>query len=128
MKNSTLGLILAVAIVGVFTGCAAMQPHNSKSELTAAGFKVRKPDTAKKREVYDSLTDGKLGRANVNGKIYYVFKDEKAGVAYVGGETEHQRYQQICQHDHTEAVSEENMDKATASKYHKYWGVGATLF
>jgi hypothetical protein len=31
----------------------------------------------------------------VKGKVFYVFKDEKAGVAYVGGEPEHRRYQQL---------------------------------
>jgi hypothetical protein len=126
--NSTLRFVLAGVAGSLLVSCASMQPHNAKSELTAAGFKIRKPDTPKKREIYDSLPNQKLERTTINGKVYYVFKDEEAGVAYVGGASEHQRYQQICQHDRNQPAAEENMDKATASKYHKYWGVGATLF
>ncbi len=37
-------------------------------------------------------------RAAVKGKgVFYVYKDEKAGVAYVGREQEYQRYQQMAQ-------------------------------
>jgi hypothetical protein len=32
----------------------------------------------------------------VNGKVFYVYKDEKAGVAYIGREAEYQRYQQLA--------------------------------
>ena len=126
--NSTLHFVLAATAAGLLAGCASMQPHDAKSELTAAGFKLRKPDTAKKREIYDSLPDGKLERVTVSGKAYYVFKDEKSGGAYVGRESEHQRYLQICQHEHSQPAPEEQMDPKTASKYHKYWGVGANLF
>ena len=126
--NSTLRFVLASAAASLLAGCASMQPHNAKSELTAAGFKVRKPDTAKKREVYDSLPDQKLERVTVNGKVYYVFKDKKSGTAYVGGKSERQKYQEICQHEHHQSAPEEQMDPKTASKYKKYWGVGATLF
>jgi len=126
--NSMLRFALAGAAASLLLSCASTQPHNTKSELTAAGFQVRKPDTPKKREIYDSLPDQKLERVTVSGKVYYVFKDEKSGGAYVGGESERQRYQQICQHEHTQPAAEEKMDPATASKYKKYWGVGATLF
>jgi hypothetical protein len=128
MLKSTLRFAFVGATASLLASCASMQPHNAESELTAAGFKVRKPDTQKKREIYDSLPDQRLERSTVNGKSYYVFKDQKAGVAYVGGESERQRYQQICRHDHNQPAPEENMNKATAAKYQKYWGVGATLF
>jgi hypothetical protein len=32
----------------------------------------------------------------VNGKVFYVYKEEKKGVAYIGGEAEYQRYQQLA--------------------------------
>jgi hypothetical protein len=32
----------------------------------------------------------------MKGRAFYVYKDEKAGVAYVGHEAEYQRYQQLC--------------------------------
>jgi len=128
MLNSMLRLLVAATAVGLSAGCASIHPHDAKSELTASGFKVRKPDTAKKREIYDSLPNQKLERVTVNNKVYYVFKDQKSGIAYVGGETERQNYQQICQHRHTRPAAEEPMNPKTASKYKKYWGVGATLF
>ena len=39
---------------------------------------------AKRKEIYASLTAYQMQRASVNGKVFYVFKDEKEGVAYVG--------------------------------------------
>ena len=46
----------------------------------------------------------------MNGKGFYVFKDEKAGVAYIGGESAHQRYQQLCTQQHVAQASEEDMN------------------
>ena len=122
-------LTLRLALAGsLLASCATMQSHDAKSELTTAGFKIRQPDTPKKREIYESLPDQKLERVTVSGKVYYVFKDEKSGVAYVGGESEHQRYQQICRQEHTQPAAEEKMDPATASKYKKYWGGRSDAF
>jgi hypothetical protein len=46
----------------------------------------------------------------VKGKAFYVFKDEKAGVEYVGGEPEHQRYHQLCMQQHVAEAPEEQMN------------------
>jgi hypothetical protein len=128
MTNSKLPFLLAAAVVGFLASCAEMETHDSKLLLSAAGFRARTPKTAEQREIYSSLPDNKIERAIVNGKVFYVFKDEKAGVAYVGREQEHRRYEQLCLQQHVERKPEEQMDKAQASKYYKYWGVGATLF
>src|SRR3954452_20972558 len=101
MKNKTSRLIVASAVVGAamfgLAGCAEMASSNSKSLLSAAGFRVRTPETPQQKEIYAALPPYKVQRATVTGKgVFYVYKDEKAGVAYVGREPEYQRYQQLC--------------------------------
>lgn len=126
--NSKLLLLLTAAVVAFLASCAEMETHDSISLLSAAGFRARAPKTAEQRQIYSSLPNNTIERATVNGKVFYVLKDEKAGVAYVGREQEHQRYEQLCLQQHAAPKPEEQMTKAQASKYYKYWGVGATLF
>src|ERR1700746_2963871 len=95
-KTTNSSLILAASGVAFFAGCASMESdNNTKSLLSQAGFRQRTPQTAKQKEVYAALPNNKIEHASVKGKVFYVFKDEKAGVAYVGGEPEHRRYQQL---------------------------------
>jgi hypothetical protein len=77
------------------TGCASMNASNQESLLAAAGFRVRTPETAKQKELYAAAPAYKVQRVTVNDRIFYAFKDEGKGVAYVGGEAEYQRYQQL---------------------------------
>jgi hypothetical protein len=56
----------------------------------------------------------------VKGKVFYVFKDEKAGVAYVGGEPEHRRYQRLGMH--AAQAAEEEMNPSLATKWNNQWG------
>src|SRR6266403_1824489 len=93
---ATLFVSLVAAIV--INGCAETQTAaNTKSLLLTAGFRVRTPQTPQQKELYAALPDSKVERARLNNKVFYVFKDGKAGVAYVGHEPEYQRYKQICQ-------------------------------
>jgi hypothetical protein len=87
--------VLAAAFLGL-TGCTTMETANTKSLLIQAGFHVRTPDTAKHKEIYASLTPYQMQKATANGKVFYVFKDEKEGVAYVGREAEYQRYRDLA--------------------------------
>jgi hypothetical protein len=87
--------VLAVAVLGP-PGCATVETANTKSLLMQAGFHVRTPDTAKRKKIYASLTPYQMQRATVNGKVFYVYKDEKEGVAYVGREPEYQRYRDLA--------------------------------
>src|ERR1700730_715441 len=95
ITNSNLILILAASGVAFFAGCASMETDKTKSLLSEAGFHLRTPQTAKQQELYAALPNNKIERAAVKGKVFYVFKDEKAGIAYVGGEPEHRRYQRL---------------------------------
>ena len=119
-------LIFAVAVVTlVVAGCAEMGSGNTTSLLSAAGFRVRTPQTPKQQQIYAALPPYQVQRAQVPGKgVFYVYKDEKAGVAYIGREQEYQRYQQlaiqqqIAQNYYT-AVA---MDRAAAYGWYGAWG------
>ena len=110
ITNSSLILILAACGIICFAGCASMETNKTTSLLSTAGFRVRTPQTAKQKEFYAALPSYKLERTTVKGKVYYVFKDEKAGVEYVGGEPEHRRYQQLCTEQHVAQAPEEQMN------------------
>ncbi|EDY20629.1 conserved hypothetical protein [Chthoniobacter flavus Ellin428] len=88
-----LGGVLAVVS---FAGCASFDASNQESMLTAAGFKERTPQTAKQKELYAGAPSYKVERVAVNGKTFYAYKDEKKGTAFIGGEAEYQRYQQLA--------------------------------
>src|SRR5262245_33189351 len=118
-------LIFAAAVTALFlAGCAEMGSGNTTSLLSAAGFRARTPQTPKQQQIYASLPPYQVQRATVNGRVFYVYKDEKAGVAYIGREQEYQRYQQlaiqqqIAQNYYT-AVA---MDRAAAYGWYGAWG------
>jgi len=110
ITNSSLILILAASGVIFFAGCASMETNKTTSLLSVAGFRLRTPQTAKEKELYAALPSNKLERGTTKGKVFYVFKDEKAGVEYVGGEPEHRRYQQLCMEQHVAQAPEEQMN------------------
>ena len=118
-------LIFAVAAATlVLAGCAEMGSGNTTSLLTAAGFRARTPQTPKQQQLYAALPPYKVERATVQGHVFYVYKDEKAGVAYVGHEQEYQHYQQLAiqqqiAQDYYSAVA---MDRAAAFGWYGAWG------
>ena len=125
ITNLSLILILAACGIIFFAGCATTETANTdktKSLLSQAGFRVRTPQTAKQHELYAALPSNKLESGTVKGKVFYVFKDEKAGVAYVGGEPEHQRYQQLCMQQHVAHAPEEEMKHPFAESWSNQWG------
>ena len=123
--NSIVITIFAGAAAALFVaGCAGVGSENTTSLLSAAGFRVRTPQTAKQQQMYAALPPYKVERATVNGHLFYVYKDEKAGVAYVGREQEYQNYQQLAvqqqiAQDYYTAVA---MDRAAAYGWYGAWG------
>jgi hypothetical protein len=126
-QESKLNLVLILSVAAAvlsMAGCAGVGSGNTTSLLTAAGFRVRTPQTPKQQELYAALPSYKVERATIQGHIFYVYKDEKAGVAYVGREQEYQQYQQlavqqqIAQNYYT-AVA---MDRAAAYGWYGAWG------
>jgi len=119
-------VIFAAAVSTLFvTGCAEVGSGNTTSLLTAAGFRARTPQTPKQQQIYAALPPYQVQHATVPGKgVFYVYKDEKAGIAYVGREAEYQRYkelavqQQIAQNYYMAA----EMDRAAAFGWYGAWG------
>jgi hypothetical protein len=124
ITNSSLILIFVACGIIFFAGCASMETDKTQSLLSQAGFRTRTPQTAKQKELYAALPSNKLEHATVKGKGFYVFKDEKAGVAYVGGEPEHRRYQQLCMQQHVAQAPEEEMNHPFARGWSNQWGGG----
>ena len=133
MKSKSLFFLavlpaLAAAFFGL-TGCASMETANTKSLLLQAGFHVRTPDTAKRKEIYASLAPYQMQRATVNGKVFYVYKDEKEGVAYVGREAEYSRYRDlaVAQQMRQEYYMAMEMERASAYRWYG-WGPGGIWY
>src|SRR4051794_14155371 len=125
-SNSFLVFAIAAAAL-LLAGCAEMGSSNTKSLLSASGFKVRTPETPQQKEIYASLTAYKMQRATVPGKgVFYVYKDEKEGVAYVGREAEYQRYQQLCvqQRIAQDQYMAAEMQRDAALRWYGGWGYG----
>jgi hypothetical protein len=62
ITNSSLILILAASGVAFFASCASMETNNTKSLLSAAGFRVLTPQNAKQKELYAALPNNKVER------------------------------------------------------------------
>jgi len=102
-----------------------MGSSNAESLLSAAGFRVRTPETPKQKEIYATLPAYKVERATVNGKVFYVYKDENKGVAYIGREAEYQRYQQLAvqQQIAQERYMAAELDRQAALNFYGGFGV-----
>jgi ABC-type uncharacterized transport system auxiliary subunit len=123
-KSNVATIFVAAAAALFVAGCAEMQATNTTSLLTAAGFRARTPRTPKQQEIYAALPAYKVERATVKGKKLYVFKDEKAGVAYVGNEPEYERYKQLCVQEKIPQnfYMSENMDRVQSHRWFGQWG------
>ena len=124
--NSNRVIIFAAAATALFiTGCAQMQSANTTSLLSAAGFRARTPQTPTQQQIYAALPPYQVERATVKGKgVFYVYKDEKAGLAYIGREQEYQRYQQLAIHQQIaqDYYMAAEMDRASAWGWYGAWG------
>jgi hypothetical protein len=124
--NSNSVLIFVAAAVALFVaGCAEMEATNTTSLLSAAGFRARTPQTPKQQQIYAALPPYQVERATIPGKgVFYVFKDEKAGLAYVGREPEYQRYQQLAvrQQIAQDYYMAAEMNRAAAWGWYGAWG------
>jgi hypothetical protein len=95
-KYLCLAWLLVAGFALSLTGCASLDASNQESLLSAAGFRVRTPETPKQRELFTAAPSYKVERVTFNGKTFYAYKQEKKGVAYIGGEAEYQKYQELA--------------------------------
>jgi hypothetical protein len=120
-------LVTCTAAVIGLAACAAMDASNQRSLLSAAGFRIRTPETAKQKDLYAQAESYKVLRArNADGKVLYAYKDEKNGVAYIGGESEYQRYQQLAtqQRIASDYYMAAEMQRQAAWGWYGAWGAG----
>ena len=124
--NSNVLIILGAAAAAMFlAGCESMGSANTTSLLTAAGFRARTPQTPKQQQIYAALPPYQVQRATVPGKgVFYVYKDQNAGLAYVGREAEYQGYQQLAiqQQVAQNYYMAAEMERAAAWQWYGAWG------
>jgi hypothetical protein len=89
-------LAAAVCALFAFAGCAAMESASQESLLQKAGFQSRTPTTEKQKTAYQALPAYRLHRITLKGRTVYAYKDEKAGVVYLGNEAQYAQYKQLA--------------------------------
>jgi len=126
LRTSNRLLILVALVAALFlAGCASTGSTNTTSLLTAAGFRAHTPQTPKQQQIYAALPPYQVQRATVPGKgVFYVYKDQNAGLAYIGREAEYQRYQQLAiqQQIAQNYYMAAQMQQAAAWQWYGAWG------
>lgn len=92
LSGAVRRVILIFLCAGILAGCGALEVRAQRVSLSETGFLARVPETERQREFYAILPPNKLYGGIKNGRSFYVFKDEKTGVIYVGNEEDYQRY------------------------------------
>src|SRR6201982_1127357 len=124
-RLNTILILLAVAAILFAVGCAEIGSGNTTALLSAAGFHTRTPQTPKQQQIYAALPPYQVERATIPGKgVFYVYKDEKAGIAYIGREPEYQRYQKLAIHQQIaqDYYMAAEMNRASAWGWYGAWG------
>src|SRR4051794_17106414 len=127
MQTKTLPFLLALTIGAMalfMTGCETTHVNNTKSLLSTAGFRVKKPETPLQKEVYAAMPGDHVQKISMGNKTIYAFKDEAQGVAYVGRAQEYQHYVQLCvqQQIAQDYYTAASMNSYYAHRYYGAWG------
>jgi len=98
MNRKLLTRSLALLLFGAATSFAGpdQKEPTGGNLLTNAGFVVRKPVTDEQRLLYGTAPAYRMLRAVSPWEKFYVYKDEGAGIAYVGDEVDYQRYKSLA--------------------------------
>ena len=102
---------VAVALIVVVGGCAAMREERAKDKenlLAAAGFQMKPANSPSRVAHLQTLTPLKLlPYTRTDGKLLYVYADPKGcNCLYVGDETAYQRFRALQQQ---QKVAQEQM-------------------
>jgi hypothetical protein len=89
------GSVLAICGL-VLAACAAMESASQESLLQQAGFQSRTPTTEKQKAAYAALPAYKLHKGSREGRTVYAYKDEKAGVVWIGNKAQYAQYQALA--------------------------------
>ena len=95
-KVSNLLLGVVVCVVFALAGCASMESASEESLLQKAGFQARTPTTEKQKAAYAALPAYQVHKGTMKGRTVYAYKDEKAGVVYLGNNAQYAQYKQLA--------------------------------
>ena len=118
--------VLAWALL-VLSGCDAFESRTQRLTLSDSGFLARVPQTERQRDFYAALPPYRLFWGVKNGRPFYVYKDENAGVVYVGSEKDYQLYMAkvrrlIAYYETTEAkMVAHKMDESVQARWDGSW-------
>ena len=73
-----------------------MESASQESLLQKAGFQSRTPTTAQQKAAYAKLPANQLHQVTLKGRTLYGYKDEKAGVVWIGNEAQYAQYKQLA--------------------------------
>jgi hypothetical protein len=97
VSTLSLGSVLAaICALIALVGCATMETATEESLLQKAGFQARTPTTEKQKAAYAALPAYKLHKGTRQGRTIYAYKDEKAGVVYLGNQAQYAQYKQLA--------------------------------
>lgn len=127
MKHLLLSLLI-FPVLASLTNCASMRASSTEPLLSAAGFRIHAPKNGEQQKLYDALPPYKVHRGTYEGEIFYAYKNEKEGVAYIGNETAYQKYQSLAVQ---KSIASSNynaamMNEMTATRWYRgyyrpYW-------
>jgi len=108
-------------------GCGTIEKRAQRVSISESGFLARVPQTERQRDFYAALPPYELFQGVKNGRPFYVYKDEKAGVVYVGNEQDYQRYmgkvrRLVAYYETTEAKNvAHNIDENVQARWDGSW-------
>ena len=122
--QNRLGLALASMVISAgLISCASWDASSQEQLLSAAGFRIKTPETDEQVSIYQAMEPYKLLRGELDDAPLFVYKQEKKGIVYVGRDPEYQRYSQLAlqrnlaQQDYMAA----QMNQSMAYRWN-YWG------
>ncbi len=95
MKSKLLLLLIVALTITSLAGHASFRTARTIEILSAAGFRQHTPETAEQKELYSNMPTDTVQRIEINGKVFYAYKDEKNGIPYRGDEENYERYKKL---------------------------------
>jgi hypothetical protein len=119
-------MISAAALLALTAGCATTQTstQDTQNMLVAAGFKTITPKTAAQQQKLHELPPGQVTMIQKHGRTFYIFPEPSLNLAYVGGPTEYQAYEQLRVQKHLaqESVQTAEMYSDAAMQWDAWGG------
>ena len=95
-SNHSVTICLLAAVASLLAASTQAGLVDTGAYLEYAGFRACKPKTAEQRLLYGVAPAYRLLRAGSPWENFFAYKDQADGVAYIGGEAEYRRFQEIA--------------------------------